>query len=99
MTTSSTKKGWKPTTHLGWWAVWLMIIYFGAYVMTGVGVGLRLNLPPVSGMLMLLVGFAASVLALIALIRNHDRAWLVWLALLPGVLGLIMLIGELLVPH
>lgn len=99
MTTGSTKQGWKPISRLGWWAVGLMLFYVLAYAINAIGMGLRLNLPPVSGMLMLLVGFAASVCALIALIRKHERSWLVWFALLPGALGLFLVIGELLFPH
>jgi hypothetical protein len=76
-----------------------MIIYVAAYAINAIGMGLRLNLPPVSGMLMLLVGFAAGICGLIAIIKKHDHSWLVWLALLPAALGLFLLIGELLFPH
>jgi len=51
------------------------------------------------GILMILCGLAAGVVGLVALIRNHERSWFVWLAVLPGAFVLFLLLGELLVPH
>jgi len=48
---------------------------------------------------MLLCGLGAMVLALIAVIREHERSWLVFLPLLPGLWVLFMVMGELLFPH
>ena len=36
---------------------------------------------------------------LIAVIRQNERSWLVWLTLLPGVLVLFLLLGEILFRH
>jgi hypothetical protein len=54
---------------------------------------------PFYGILMMLCGLAAGVIGLIAIIRKHERSWLVWLALLPGAFVLFLLLGEFLVPH
>jgi hypothetical protein len=54
---------------------------------------------PFYGIAMLLCGLSAMVVALLALIRGHERSWLVFLPLLPGVWVLFMLVGELLFPH
>ena len=49
------------------------------------------------GIVLLLCGIGGGIAAPIALIRRHERSWLVWLALLPGLFVLFM-IGEFLVP-
>jgi hypothetical protein len=51
------------------------------------------------GFLMLLVGLAAGITALIAILRKHERSWLVWASLLPGVSTMVLLIGEFTIPH
>jgi hypothetical protein len=98
MTGSSVKSSWKPATRPGWWAVWLMAAYLVMYIITMVMIALRLSLPPVYGLIMLLCGFAAGVVALISIVKNHERAWLVWIALLVGAFVLFLLLGEFLLP-
>jgi hypothetical protein len=48
---------------------------------------------------MILCGFAAAVIGLVALIKNRERSWMVWLAVLPGAFPNLFLLGEFLVPH
>ena len=96
----------RPGTRLGWWGVGLMI----AFVMMSIinsAVFMRLsgNAPwqhtvlPFYGFFMILCGLAAGVVGLIAVIRMHERSWLVWLTILPGAFVLFLLLGEFLVPH
>jgi len=54
---------------------------------------------PFYGIAMLACGLAAGIAGLIAVIRRGERSWLVWLALLPGLLVLFLVLGEFLVPH
>ena len=54
---------------------------------------------PFYGIFMLLCGLAAGIIGLVAVIRRHERSWLVWLTLLPGLLVLFLVLGEFLVPH
>jgi hypothetical protein len=100
----------RPGTRLGWWAVGLaaafgvMFMINAAVLMplnqTGVpDTGLRQALLASFGIVMLLCGLAGGVLGLVALIRKHERSWLVWLTVMPGALVLFLLLGELLVPH
>ena len=95
----------KPATRLGWWAVGLGGVYVLLFILTAIVslVASRLpeprNVMPSSGMLMLLLGLASGVVALAAILRNHERSWLVWLALLPGILGVLAILGEFLLPH
>lgn len=49
------------------------------------------------GFVMLGVGFAASVSALIAIVRHQERSWVLWLALLPGLFVVFLLVGEFLI--
>lgn len=54
---------------------------------------------PFYGIAMLLIGLAAGITGLIAVLRRHERSSLVWLTLLPGLWVLFMVLGEFLVPH
>jgi hypothetical protein len=96
----------RPKTRLGWWAVGLAAAFV---VMSVINSAVLMRLPgnppwqhavlPFYGILMMACGLASGVVALIALIRKHERSWLVWLAILPGVSMLFLLLGEFLVPH
>ncbi len=48
---------------------------------------------------MILCGLSAGIIGTLAIVRKHEHSWLVWLAVLPGLFGLIFLLGEFLVPH
>lgn len=96
----------RPVTRLGWWAGGLAIAYIVMFLINS-AVFMQLttdawwqrNLLPFYGILMLLCGLAGGVVGLVALFRKRERSWLVWLALLPGVSVLFLLLGEFLVPH
>jgi hypothetical protein len=98
MTVASTQPKWKPVTRLGWWAVGLMAAYVVMYILVIAVMALRLSLPPIFGSIYLLCGLAAGVVGLIAIVKQHERAWLVWVTLLPGIFTLFLLLGEFLVP-
>lgn len=96
----------RPTTRPGWWAVGLAIAFI---VMSVVNSAVFMRLPaevpwrqtilPFYGIFMMLCGLATFVVGLIAIIRNHERSWLVWATLLPGASALLFVLGEFLVPH
>jgi hypothetical protein len=100
-----------PSTRLGWWSVGLgatfvVLFIINAIVFVPVAAGMnameapwRQVVLPFYGIAMLLVGQAAGIVGLIAVIRQHERSWLVWLTLLPGLFILFLLLGEFLVPH
>jgi hypothetical protein len=54
---------------------------------------------PFYGIFMLLCGLSAGVVGLVAITRQRERSWLVWLTILPLAWVLFMLLGEFLVPH
>lgn len=97
--------GW-PSTRLGWWSVGLAatflilwIINTTIFMPTTVLVPWRQVVLPFYGIFMMLCGFAAGVVGLIAVIWRHERSWLVWLTILPGLFVLVFVLGEFLVPH
>ena len=44
----------------------------------------RVTVLPFYGIFMMLCGLAAGIVGLIAVTRQHERSWLVWLAILPA---------------
>lgn len=95
-----------PSTRLGWWSVGLaatfvalLIINATVFMPSAVEVPWRQLILPFYGIGMLLCGLAGGVVGLIAVIRRHERSWLVWLAMLPGLFVLLFVLGEVLVPH
>lgn len=107
MASRSKPSFWRlPVTKSGWWAVALAIVYtlMGIVYMVVV-LRLPANAPGTSTVvpnfvpLMMVFGLAAGVVGLIALIRNHERSWLAWLSILPGVTVLVLLLGDLLLTH
>ena len=90
-----------PSTRLGWWSVGLTSSFVIMFI---INASVLLPAPGVVpwreamvGIVLLLCGIGGRGAAMIALIRGHDRSWLVWLALLPA-LFVIFTIGESLVP-
>lgn len=80
-----------PGTQLGWWAVGLaaasmVLIPAWSFLLGGAWLGL-------------ICGLAGAVCALVAIIRRHERSWLVWLTLLPGLSVIFFFVGEFLFPH
>jgi hypothetical protein len=81
----------RPASRLGWWAAglagafMLMLLYnvFVSMVSRSNSASLQISLPN-TGMPMVLCGLAGGVVGLVALIKNHERSWLVWLSLLVG---------------
>jgi hypothetical protein len=96
----------RPSTHLGWWAVGLAIAFIvmsivnsAVFMRLSEDVPWRQTILPFYGIFMMLCGLASGVVGLIAIIRKHERSWLVWLTILPGTSALLFVLGEFLVPH
>lgn len=81
----------RPHTKLGWWAFGLavasILLMFGWMFLPG-GAGLSF-----------LCGLAGGIIALVAIIRQRERSWAVWLALLPMLNVFVFFLGEFLIPH
>jgi hypothetical protein len=103
MTTNTVQSKWRPSTRLGWWAVWLMAAFVAMFLInsfvfmpTSSDAPWRQVILPFYGIFML---FSAGVVGLVAITRQRERSWLVWLTILPLAWVLFMLLGEFLVPH
>ena len=95
----------KPSTKLGWWAVTLLAL-FVLMIITSAVVSMlwpdgswRLVVMPFFGVGTVLCGLATGVLPLLAVTRQRERSWLVWLPLFVGANLVFLLLGEFLVPH
>ena len=96
----------RPSTRLGWWSVGLAAVFVVLWIInTVVFMPSTVVVPwgqvilPFYGIFMILCGFAAGVVGLIAVIGRGERSWLVWLTILPALLVLFLVLGEFLVPH
>lgn len=102
-----------PRSRVGQIVQQLVVVFVGLFVLNQLSVVLQNNLRdtamgqiatqmPVAvwmlvGFVMLAVGLAASITSIIAIIRHHERSWLLWLALLPGLFVVFLLVGEFLI--
>lgn len=48
---------------------------------------------------MLLCGLSSGITGMLAITRQHERSWLVWITLLPSLFVIFLLVGEFLFPH
>ena len=71
-----------PSTQLGWWSVGLagacviLVIVWRTILMRRPGTAYQV--------FTMLCGLVAGIVSLIAVTRQHERSWLVWLAILPA---------------
>lgn len=96
----------KPRSKLGWWSVRLGVGFVALFLINSFvfmpsssDAPWRHVILPFYGIFMLLCGLGSGLIGLIAVIREHERSWLVWLMILPGLFVLFLLAGELLFPH
>ena len=93
--------GW-PGTRLGWWSVGLAATFVALFIINVAVISSTLEtlwrqtLLPYYVIFMLSCGLAAGIAGLLAVIRQHERSWLVWLAILTGLFVIILVLGELL---
>ena len=100
MTTDSVQSKWRPSTRLGWWAVWLMLAFAAMFLINSTvfapyydsDTAFRQAFLPFYWTFMLSCGLAAGVVGIVAMTRQHERSWLVWLALLTGVFALLIML-------
>ena len=94
-----------PSTRLGWWAVGLAVTFVVMFITNNAVLIPFAQLIPwrllrISyGMFMMMVGFTSGIVGLVAVIRRHERSWLVWCTILPTLFVLLFVLGEFLFPH
>jgi hypothetical protein len=92
-----------PKTRLGWWSVRLaatsVVLFafgYGLFEVLAVEVPWEGVIITLLGIAMLSCGLAGGIVGLRAIVRRHERSWLAWLAMVPGLAALVFLIGEVL---
>lgn len=91
-----------PITRLGRSAVALMMVFIVMFLLNGVlmqfggGGWFQQNILPFYGILMVIFGLTSGIVGLVAILRVHERSWLVWLTLLPLAMMVVLLLGEFL---
>jgi hypothetical protein len=99
----------RPSTQFGWWAVGIFVLFILLFVVNAIvfvpaargeptARAVQVALPNF-GIFLVLCGLVAGVLGLIAIIKQRERSWLVWLAILPSAFILLLLIGDLILAH
>lgn len=95
-----------PFTKPGWWAFGLLVTFVVLFLINSfVFMPATDNAPwrhvilPSYGILMLLCGLSSGITGAVAIVRQHERSWLVWLTVLPGLFVIFLLVGEFLFPH
>jgi len=93
--------GW-PCTRLGWWSVGLAATFVALFIINVAVISSTLEtlwrqtLLPYYVIFMLSCGLAAGIAGLLAVIRQQERSWLVWLAILTGLFVIVIVLGEFL---
>lgn len=80
-----------PSTRLGWWSA--------ALAAANIVLVLAWSILPGGALLGFICGLVGGVLALLAVMRQHERSWLVFLSILSLCWVLLFVLGEFLVPH
>ena len=97
----------KPSTRLGWWSVGLAATFAVLMLINGAvfmqlsesADGFRQTVLPFFGIAMMAIGLAAGVTGAVAIIRQRERSWFVWLPILTGLFVALFVAGEFLFPH
>ena len=89
-----------PSTKLGWWSVALLATFAAFFIINSmVLTPWIVEVPRWQAFAALSIGLAAGIVGLIAVIRRHERSWLVWLAMLPGLMIVAFVLSEFLAPQ
>lgn len=81
----------RPSTRFGWWAVGLAL--------ASIVLVLAWSVLPGGAWLGFLCALGGGIVGLIAVIRQQERSWLVFLSILPMLNVLFFIAAELLMPH
>lgn len=96
----------RPATKMGRWAVVLGATFVVLYIINATifmplssDAAWRHIVLPFYSLGMLLCGLASGIASLTAIIKWQERSWMVWLAIVPGLMMAFLLLGEFAVPH
>jgi hypothetical protein len=90
----------RPSTRQGWWAVAMAALFVILYLINSQVFGPATKVDPMNevvlpmiGTWMIVCGLAAGIAGLVAVLRQGERSWLVWLAMLPALMALFLVLG------
>ena len=82
-----------PTTKLGKWALWLSVAFI---ILITIKIVLWLPLPT---FVLAALGIAGFIVGMIAIIKDKDRAVLIFVSILVGILIILWTVLEFVFPH
>lgn len=89
-----------PKTKIGKISFWLVVTGFVLmYMQYWIAMASGLSIPPVIGILPLGVIVICGIASIMSIVRYRDRAILLFLSSLLGILGVLFIIGEFVFPH
>jgi hypothetical protein len=91
---------WLPATKVGRISFWMAVCGFAIVnIQYWIAMGLNISIPPLPGLLAVVLEIAGGIGSIIALVKYKDRVILLFLTSIIGLLGLMLVLGELLLPH
>lgn len=101
------REWFRPTTRLGRVACWIGLAFVVWFALNQTIMGFRQQAPDLlpralliaQGLVGLGMGALAGIVALVAVLRAHERSPIVFVAMLPLLFVVFFLAGELLFPH
>ncbi len=92
----------RPSTRQGWWAVVMAALFVVLYLINALvfmpaseGNPQNAAVLPITGTWVIVCGLAAGIAGLVAVLRQGERSWLVWLAMLPALMAVYIVLGGL----
>lgn len=104
MRVASSHLSWAPASKVGRWSIWLEVAFVLLFVIN-IAVNLYVIRPNAAQqsfpymlfvISMLICGVTGGVIGLIAVTKQHEHSFLVWLSILCGLFVLLLILNELL---
>ena len=90
----------RPSTRQGWWAVIMAALFITLYLMYALVLMPAGEVNPQNEIVLPIIdtwiivcGLAAGIAGLVAVLRQGERSWLVWLAMLPALMAVFLVLG------
>jgi hypothetical protein len=91
---------WMPSSRVGKTSFWVAVVAFAfIYCQYWLAMILQVSIPAPLGILPVICLIAAGIASVVAWAKFKDRAILLMLSALFGLFGLILILGELILPH
>ena len=89
-----------PKTKIGKISFWLVMLGLALlFVPYWIAMAFKISMPPASGFLSIGLMVIFGITSVVAIIKNKDKAILLFVSALFGLFGIFFVLGEFLVPH